>query len=287
MNSDFNNDFEEDSIEDEGPITKDTSEIYIYSIITVIFVILFVCWMVYKVVEGFKEVMVPEDSEITATYGGKEYTSNALNELLKEIHDSYLSDMENDNVVNNITTNTIDKINELNVINDWKSGSFKLCGKEYKLLDDYIKFATDGWKINYETMINDDKYVRAESTYLGNVDLVKDSYKGTIVLTEVVNPSEVDKPIEECQISGIHVDNLLYDLDIPFELPGGIKNGSSYEEIVKVYGEPMNRFEVTAMKYDIYYYRTEILDDDFINLELVVDKEKGLAGFHYFTFLKP
>lgn len=143
--------------------------------------------------------------------------------------------------------------------NEWITGEIKLDGVKFKLKDKYMKFVEASWNIDLE------KYGYANGYILNSGDktsttiqLNNEKYKSAIVQIGFINSSKDALDIKECDIWSISINNKNADVEIPFELPGGIKNGSTIEEIVAAYGEltAENVYRVDSNGYTTYHYQS-------------------------------
>lgn len=142
---------------------------------------------------------------------------------------------------------------------DWSSGEIKLDGVKFVLKDKYLKFVNASWSIDLE------KYGYANGYILNSGDktsttiqLDNKKYETAVAQIGFINSSKEPLDIKECDIWSISINNKNAEVPIPFELPGGIKNGSSIEDIVKAYGEltAENIYRVDAQGYTTYHYQS-------------------------------
>lgn len=197
------------------------------------------------------------------------------------------TDINNDNNNtdndNNNTTNNDNNTNNDNqtIPGDWKSLSFGLDGKVYKLKNFYSDFKENGWTMDTSGFDSDtlDSMYKTFST----IKLSNPKYSDAEVKIGLINLASEEKPFVECQYWAITVDNSWSDTPVEFVLPGGIKYGSTLEEIERVYGKPTDADDIyrsESLKYTEYEYT---YDFD-IYLTLTVYDDGGLKDFSYKTY---
>ena len=160
--------------------------------------------------------------------------------------------------------------------NSSKSNSSKITSKEfaidgvsYKLGVNYSELEKNGWEINLEGESNDK--IKAKTKDYNSWELRNSKYDKDFVTVYFRNNSDKEANVKECQICEIRISNYTNDLQFKFELPGGIKFGSTQEEVKKAYGEP-----TVGDDEGMSYY----LDD--INLYLGFDKDGKINYINYY-----
>ncbi len=163
---------------------------------------------------------------------------------------------------------------------DWKSCEFAVEGKKYILNDAYSKFKADGWYIDLEGMGYSAGYIlnKNDKTY-STIDLLNDKFEDAEVSVGFINNGESAQDVTECAIWAFGVDNSYTDTPVDFELPGGIKSGSTLAEIEAAYGKPEadDIYVSESLGYTNYTYSY----DYSIYLDLTVYNDKGLVEFDY------
>lgn len=112
-------------------------------------------------------------------------------------------------------------------------GNFKIDGKSYQLKSLANVLEEDGWV--FDTEYNDSDMIPAEGYEI--ISFTKDD---KFISLYVLNESDGEKSYKECDLAGV------YNTDMEpavLELDGGIKIGSSYEDVVAVLGEPEDIYE--------------------------------------------
>lgn len=163
---------------------------------------------------------------------------------------------------------------------DWTSGEFAIEGKPYKLNSDYSTLVDNGWYIDLVEMGYSDGYIlnKNDKTY-STVDLYNDDFEDADVSIGFINNGDGAKDITESQFWAINVDNSYSDTPVEFELPGGIKTGSTLAEIEAVYGKPEE--DDIYRSDDLGYTNYSYVYDYSIYLDLTVYDDKGLVEFDY------
>lgn len=122
--------------------------------------------------------------------------------------------------------------------NDWSSEEFKLGDIKFKLKDQYMTFVEKSWNVDLEKYGYSNGYILNSGDKTSTtIQLNNQSYPSALVQVGFINNSKEAKDIKECNIWSISINNKNVATPVPFELPGGIKNGSTIEEIFKAYGE--------------------------------------------------
>ncbi len=197
----------------------------------------------------------------------------------KDVVENKDNDKEENNNTNNDNTN--DDNNNQTIPGDWKSLSFGLDGKIYKLKNFYSDFKENGWTMDtsgFESDTLDSMYKTFSTIRLSNP-----KYSDAEVKIGLFNMASEKKPFADCQYWAITVDNSWSDTPVDFALPGGIKYGSTLEEIERVYGKPTDEDDIyrsESLKYTEYEY---VYDFD-IYLTLTVYDDGGLKDFSYKTY---
>lgn len=122
------------------------------------------------------------------------------------------------------------------------STQLKFDGAIYKLPVPIQELEKNGWKL--ETDPN--QIVPAKNTVIG-IKLSKDNQ---ILLTEARNYSDLGMPLKYCFATTIQFSSS--NCNVSFELPKGITEKSTINDIIAAYGEPKNK--VSNSKYTEYTY---------------------------------
>ena len=167
-----------------------------------------------------------------------------------------------------------------NLSDDWKSCEFAIDGIKYKLNDSYSKYKLNGWYIDLEEMGYSNGYIlnKNDKTY-STVDFYNDDFEDAYVSVGFINRDENAQDITECDIWAIDVSNSYADTPVNFELPGGLKNGSTLAEVEAAYGKPEE--EDIYRSDDLGYTNYSYVYDYSIYLDLTIYDDEGLVEFDY------
>lgn len=171
-----------------------------------------------------------------------------------------------DNNNNNSNNSTISE--------NWKDLEFIINNKKYKVLTSYSDMEQDGWKLKEQYASNTlDSYYKTFIVPIINIEFDSEVY------VSFVNKTEETKLYKDCDFWQISIDNKWAKKPVSFELPKGIKNGSTLDEIEKAYGKPSenNIYRDDNLKFTKYIYR-EGYQKIFT---LTVYDDLGLTKFEY------
>lgn len=182
-----------------------------------------------------------------------------------------------------IATNKSNTTNEetAELSDDWKSLEFILAGQKYKLNTDYKNLIDNGWSVDFAGLGYADGYIlnKNDKTY-STTDLENEDYSDARVNIGFINLGESARDVSECQFWAISVDNTYTDTPVDFELPGGIKNGSTLAEVEAAYGIPEDENDIyisDSLGYRVYSYSY----DYEIHFDLTISDTEGVTGFDY------
>lgn len=101
---------------------------------------------------------------------------------------------------------------------------------------------------------------------------------GGDILISFYNPNAETKDVMECAVDTISIPKTIFDSGlIDIVLPGGFTGGSNYDEMVAVYGEPSELYEVSGSTYISY----TINDQTFNSIKLQYNENKELVDVYY------
>lgn len=175
----------------------------------------------------------------------------------------------------------------------WNDGVIVIDGVLYHTYTDpYSKLEENGWSFDLADYGKDDSYSLNSMEYvfstihLHNAEKYGDGYSVPEITIGIINTDSTLKPIKQCMIHGIQVsgintfDTFEADKHDPkpcynFELPQGIRRGSSLEEIKAVFGEAEPEYVGDGEGY--HYEKYEYKDDETkVTVELTVYDGYGL-----------
>ena len=196
------------------------------------------------------------------------------------------TDEQPENDDNNINDEQDDDSNDINddastsLPSDWKSMQFIFDGNKYTLISPYATFKNNGWELDLNKLGKPDGYiVKPNTRVLSTVQLYNSKYSDSWITVGFINSGTVDKDITECDVWSFGVRNTYSKSPISFELPGGIKNGSTHAEVEAAYGklEEKDMYRSESLKYTTYNYNYDLNK----YLKLTVYDDGGLKEFSY------
>lgn len=175
----------------------------------------------------------------------------------------------------------------------WNDGVIVIDGVLYHTYTDpYMKFEENGWSFDLADYGKDDSYSLNSMEYifstihLYNAEKYGKGYSVPEITIGIINTDSTLKPIKQCMIHGIQVSGIntfdTFEADkydpkpcYDFELPQGIRRGSSLEEIKAVFGEAEPEYVGDGEGY--HYEKYEYNDDETkVTVELTVYDGYGL-----------
>lgn len=164
-----------------------------------------------------------------------------------------------------------------NIADNWDSFQFMLDGKLFNMMCDYADLEAEGWSFDLADYGYDDGYVLNRDDGVWGIELEKDGYEITADVG-IQNVGDKACDITEGQIWQFSFSIEFEDGKIPdIVLPGGIKWGSTLEEIEEAYGEPTDEpYYAESLNYYSYEYET-----DLNSLSLTIYDDGGLKEFKY------
>ena len=141
---------------------------------------------------------------------------------------------------------------------DLSSYEFKLDGDLYKLPVPLVELEKNGWKLDIDT-----NEILSATHIVSGVTLKKGSNAITV---DIRNYGTTGAPLKHCFITSVE-----YSKDscqLPIELPGGISEKSTAEEVIAAYGEPEGNNNISG--------KTNILYGSYTSNALFVFEENKL-----------
>lgn len=172
----------------------------------------------------------------------------------------------------------------------WQDGVIVIDGVLYQsFYDPYSKFVENGWDFEFgDRTVKEADVLNAHTYVIGGVHLYNEAYHGSSdysrpdIYVSFYNNTDENLPYKSCNILGIEVEGttgfdtweMSYDPCecYDFEIPGGLRRGSSIDEVMAAYGEPDNVY-VSDGHYEILTYKSE-----YVEYELTVFYDHGLQG---------
>ena len=177
----------------------------------------------------------------------------------------------------------------------WGDGVIVIDGVLYHTYTDpYMKFEENGWSFNLADYGKDDNYSLNSMEYvfstihLHNAEKYGDGYSDPDITIGIINTDSTLKPIKQCMIHVIEVSGVntfdTFEADeynpkpcYDFELPQGIRRGSSLEDVKAVFGEAEPEYvgDGDGYHYEKYEYKDE---ETRVTIELTVYDGYGLQA---------
>lgn len=176
-------------------------------------------------------------------------------------------------------TNPVTNVAPTTLSNDWKNTEFALNGENYKIHFDYSQLQNAGWTFDLADYGYSNGYIMNQNDKVsGTISLENPNYDARVSVG-FTNTSATPKDILQCQIWTIDVDNSFAKKPVTFNLPNGIHNGSTLEEVVAAYGEPEedDKYRADSLGYWTYTYK----DGYDKYLKLTIYDDKGVTAFSY------
>ncbi len=156
---------------------------------------------------------------------------------------------------------------------DWKDLELKINGEVYKLFFDFKQIKDNGWDFNLSDYGHDSYVMNSGDKVTGTIDLKNKTYDSEITVG-FINTDKKAKDIKKCKIWTIDINNRFAKNPVTFDLPGGIKSGSTLKEVEKAYGKPNDTYRSDDLGYWVYTYSSNY--DRYFKLE--IDDKKGVIG---------
>lgn len=210
----------------------------------------------------------------------KEIVENdtTVNEVETEVPDT-TNAIDTNSTSNDINTGNVSNEAPTTLSNDWKNTEFALNGQNYKIHFDYAQLQNAGWTFDLADYGYSNGYIMNHNDKVsGTISLENPNYDARVSVG-FTNTSETPKDILQCQIWTIDVDNSFAKKPVTFNLPNGIHNGSTLEEVVAAYGQPEedNKYRSDSLGYWTYTYQ----DGYDKYLKLTIYDDKGVTAFSY------
>lgn len=104
------------------------------------------------------------------------------------------------------------------------------------------------------------------------IAFVKDQY-GNQIMLDLINRTSEDLPLEQCMVGGIEASDTFLKGGLTVMLPGGIKAGSTRDELIHAYGEASNVESVSESE----QYSWEDSSSFYKNCDVLVETATGIV----------
>lgn len=144
-------------------------------------------------------------------------------------------------------------------------------GKKFKAGDKISNLNSIGLK--QDSRVEDQKV--GKNTYLIGGGTIYNSNDKRVINVTPYNSSSEEITAKDAEIGGFEVGSYDYDsieqeaLDLNISVVGGIKLGSSYQDVKSVFGETDNTYFAESLGYTVYTYKS---DKVYRSYEITVDK---------------
>lgn len=116
------------------------------------------------------------------------------------------------------------------------SNKFTVAGTSFTLPCNTSNLFDAGWTIK-SNMTFDNFFEGKTETSLVSFEIDSPDNDAEISLSSIYNDSEENKPLEECQLTGVKMDPYYFE-NADFVLPGGITKNSTAADVLSVFGNP-------------------------------------------------
>lgn len=124
----------------------------------------------------------------------------------------------------------------------------------------------------------------SKNTYMIGAGRIYDSNNKIVCNLTPYNSTDSAITVTDAVIGGLEVGDYQYDkisdevLALDVEVAGGIKLGSSYEDVVKVFGETDDIYEAESLGYKKYTYKSE---ETYRSYEFTIDKDGKVSRIYW------
>lgn len=157
---------------------------------------------------------------------------------------------------------------------------FIIKGKKFKAGDKISGIANVGLK--QDSRVVDQKV--GKNTYLIGGGTIYNSNDKRVLNITPYNPSDEEVTAKDTVIGGFEIGEYEYGviekevLDLDVSIVGGIKLGSTYDELISVFGETDNTFYSESLGYTLYTYKS---DQVYRSFEFTVDKNNKVSKIRW------
>jgi hypothetical protein len=167
------------------------------------------------------------------------------------------------------------KSSSIKLASNYESGEFILDGYKYTLGDNFSSFYDNGW---YYTSENKFLTLDAEEKFNNSIPIELKEDSNTTISAKFINLDDESNLLRKCNVWSIYYTTDSTNPDVSFTLPGGIKYGSTYDDIKSVYGKADYVYTDFSENFTKYQYND---DEQTIFLVLTVNGDGKLYSFVY------
>ena len=156
----------------------------------------------------------------------------------------------------------------------------KIKGEKFKAGDKISSLKKVG--ISQDEKVLEEK-VKKHVYVIGAGTLYNEDHKRVLNMTPY-NDSDEEITVADAVIGGLEVGEYQYDkipqevLDLNVEVAGGIKLGSTLEDVEKVFGVTDNTYKADSLGYIVYTYKSS---QTYRSYEITVDKDGKVSKIHW------
>ena len=167
-----------------------------------------------------------------------------------------------------------------NAADDNSNYIVKIKGEKYKAGDKISSLSKVGLSQDEKVLT---EAVKKNTYVIGAGSIYNDSKKRVFNMTPYNNTSD-EITVADAVIGGFEVGEYKYDiiaqevLDLDIEVAGGIKLGSSLEDVKKVFGETDSTYKAESLGYTVYTYKSS---EVYRSYEITVDQDGKVSKIRW------
>ncbi len=169
---------------------------------------------------------------------------------------------------------------DVNVIDNNDNYYVKIKGQKFNAGDKISDVSKVG--LEQDSRVLSEKV--AKNTYMIGAGRIYDSNKKIVCNLTPYNSTDSEITVADAVIGGVEVGDYQYDkisdevLALDIEIVGGIKLGSSYDDVKKVFGETDKVYEAEKLGYKTYTYKSKEI---YRSYEFTIDKDGKVSKIRW------
>ncbi len=169
---------------------------------------------------------------------------------------------------------------DVNVIDNNDNYYVKIKGQKFNVGDKISDVSKVG--LEQDSRVLSEKV--AKNTYMIGAGRIYDSNKKIVCNLTPYNSTDSEITVADAVIGGVEVGDYQYDkisdevLALDIEIVGGIKLGSSYDDVKKVFGETDKVYESETLGYKTYTYKSKEI---YRSYEFTIDKDGKVSKIRW------
>lgn len=169
---------------------------------------------------------------------------------------------------------------DVNVIDNNDNYYVKIKGQKFNAGDKISDVSKVG--LEQDSRVLSEKV--AKNTYMIGAGRIYDSNKKIVCNLTPYNSTDSEITVADSVIGGVEVGDYQYDkiseevLALDIEIVGGIKLGSSYDDVKKVFGETDKVYESETLGYKTYTYKSKEI---YRSYEFTIDKDGKVSKIRW------